>query len=228
MTNLDSGWLYKQNPSRYIPVWKLRFFCFRSNYLFYFKNENDSTSQGFVDLRQVTSVSNNTEVTPRHKKLCFNLSTKKRTYVLRATSEKLCKQWIHTIENRIKLLIGDPEKEPTTIEGELFQLIKRGIKKKFVKERCVLYSQIPALVHYQEGNTKKLHKKPFVHLEKIVSCTRVESKKSSRKNIFQLEGYDRNYFFKSTKKRNHGQVVGFDQFLITNRQRQQPKPKPNS
>ncbi|KAJ6240351.1 villin [Anaeramoeba flamelloides] len=200
MSNLDSGWLYKQNPSRYIPVWKLRFFCFRSNYLFYFKNENDSTSQGFVDLRQVTSVSNNTEVTPRHKKLCFNLSTKKRTYVLRATSEKLCKQWIHTIENRIKLLIGDPEKEPTTIEGELFQLIKRGIKKKFVKERCVLYSQIPALVHYQEGNTKKLHKKPFVHLEKIVSCTRVESKKSSRKNIFQLEGYDRNYFFKSTKK----------------------------
>ncbi|KAJ6237761.1 villin [Anaeramoeba flamelloides] len=200
MTSLYSGWLYKQNPRRYIPVWKIRFFCFRSNYLFYFKNENDSTSQGFVDLRQVTSVSNNTEVTPRHKKLCFNLSTKKRTYVLRATSEKLCKQWIHTIENRIKLLIGDPEKEPTTIEGELFQLIKRGIKKKFVKEKCVLYSQIPALVHYQEGNTKKQHKKPFIHLERIVSCTRVESKKSSRKNIFQLEGYDRNYFFKSTKK----------------------------
>ncbi|KAJ3431648.1 villin [Anaeramoeba flamelloides] len=200
MTNLNSGWLYKQNPSRYVPVWKLRFFCFRSHYLFYFKNENDSTSQGFVDLCQVTSVSRNTEVTPKHKKLCFNLSTKKRTYVLRATSEKLCKQWIHTIENRIKLLIGDPEKEPTIIEGELFQLTKRGIKKKFVKEKCIIYSQIPALVHYREGDTKKHHKRPFIHLEKILSCIWVESKKSSRKNIFQLQGYDRNYFFKSTKK----------------------------
>lgn len=98
------GWLTKQGGS--IKTWKKRWFILKGNTLFYFKTRTDQDLTGSITLEPSSEckVVKNTG----GKKFFFSVSTAKRTFMIWASKEEVCNDWVAAINEKIAELKKGP------------------------------------------------------------------------------------------------------------------------
>ena len=102
-----TGYLDKQNTSlisRCLYPWKKRFFILIGGYLFRYADAAGKKPKGVpIPLDAVTINQNETEDDGR----CFEVVTIRKVYVLRASSQTDCEQWMSAIKERKSLSIAE-------------------------------------------------------------------------------------------------------------------------
>lgn len=102
------GWLFKLGEHSF-SAWKRRYFRILGSALFYYEKNEDSHPCGKIELRDIldTVIDNNNPKAPKEPSdCCFNIITKKRTYVLLAEASCERNTWLETLpviceQNRI-------------------------------------------------------------------------------------------------------------------------------
>eukprot|EP01041_Mallomonas_annulata_P009848 gene9848-20485_t len=105
---VKAGWLEKKNESCLswmcpycIKPWKRRYFILIGNFLFrYSSTESDNPKGVPIPVDSVT-------VSLCLDDLCFEISTLRKSYILRATSADECKSWMNEIRKRKQLSIKE-------------------------------------------------------------------------------------------------------------------------
>ncbi|XP_048339958.1 pleckstrin homology domain-containing family H member 1 isoform X2 [Sphaerodactylus townsendi] len=122
-----SGYLLKM--SNQVKTWKRRWFVLRNEQLMYYKSPSDiiCKPQGLVDLNS------SCQIIRGEGYQTFQLVTEKRTYFLTADSPNILEEWIHVLQNVIKVKVTSPTKVPLsdakpTVKGWLTK-VKHGRSK---------------------------------------------------------------------------------------------------
>jgi hypothetical protein len=93
-----SGYLLKQNPNALLKdlgsAFKKRWFSVTDKVLYYFENQDSSSSKGFIDLTFVLEIKVIDDNKQRHRDTMFELITPGRVYVLVAESNADRKRWV--------------------------------------------------------------------------------------------------------------------------------------
>lgn len=93
-TTVKSGYLYKRGEKR--KNWKKRWFVLRSAKLYYYKNEKEYQLLRFIDMTEVHTIA---PVELKKVEHCFGISTSKRQYYVRATTEKEMQSWVEALRD---------------------------------------------------------------------------------------------------------------------------------
>ncbi|XP_077178626.1 pleckstrin homology domain-containing family H member 1 isoform X3 [Paroedura picta] len=122
-----SGYLLK--VSNQVKTWKRRWFVLRNGQLMYYKSPSDiiCKPQGLVELNS------SCQIVRGEGSQTFQLVTEKRTYFLTADSPNILEEWIHVLQNMIKVKVTSPIEVPLsdakpTVKGWLTK-VKHGRSK---------------------------------------------------------------------------------------------------
>nr|XP_056707116.1 pleckstrin homology domain-containing family H member 1 [Euleptes europaea] len=122
-----SGYLLKM--SNQVKTWKRRWFVLRNGQLMYYKSPSDiiCKPQGLVELNS------SCQIVRGEGSQTFQLVTEKRTYFLTADSPNILEEWIHVLQNMIKVKVTSPTEVPLsdakpTVKGWLTK-VKHGRSK---------------------------------------------------------------------------------------------------
>ncbi|KAL8169566.1 UNVERIFIED_CONTAM: hypothetical protein K2H54_052508 [Gekko kuhli] len=122
-----SGYLLKM--SNQVKTWKRRWFVLRNGQLMYYKSPSDiiCKPQGMVDLNS------SCQIVRGEGSQIFQLVTEKRTYFLTADSPNILEEWIHVLQNMIKVKVTRHTEVPLsnakpTVKGWLTK-VKHGRSK---------------------------------------------------------------------------------------------------
>ncbi|XP_054827182.1 pleckstrin homology domain-containing family H member 1 isoform X2 [Eublepharis macularius] len=122
-----SGYLLKMSNQE--KTWKRRWFVLKNGQLMYYKSPSDiiCKPQGLVELNS------SCQIIRGEGSQTFQLVTEKRTYFLTADSPNILEEWIHVLQNMIKVKVTNPAEIPLsdakpTVKGWLTK-VKHGRSK---------------------------------------------------------------------------------------------------
>jgi len=91
---LKSGFLSKKGVKR--RNWNKRWFVLRSTTMAYYKNSNDKTPKGVINLRDIRSVESSFR-----KPFCFAINTRDREYFISANDMSEQAEWMRILNEMV-------------------------------------------------------------------------------------------------------------------------------
>ena len=139
-----TGFLDKQNTSiisRCLYPWKTRYFILIGGFLFRYADSTGKKPKGVpIPLDAITINRSDTEADGR----CFEVITIRKVYLLRASSQKECEEWMSAIKERKSLSIAE-NMGHRTISNAITQINKQVIT--LVKALLYPLSNTPCATH---------------------------------------------------------------------------------